>query len=103
MCDSKVNLKLSPCPIRDGFPFPNVAVVLEYSCGGKYIERGVDNLHGCEGCITCREKFDGVFDLINESFDWEAHIVWELYPFVIFFEIRRSNICVSSVEMRKYL
>ena len=100
MCDGKFNLKLSPCPICNRFPFPKFAAVLEYFCGVNNIESGVDNLHGCEGCITYRYKFDGVFDLIKEMFDWEVYIVCEFCSFVIFFGIGRFNLCVSIVEIR---
>ena len=99
MSFSKEDFEMFPSLVVVRSPLPEFAVVKKEACLKEKFESNVDNLNWGVRAVAGGSKFDGIFDLVDQSFNGLIGVVGRFEALIIVLERRRGDVSILGIEM----
>ena len=94
-------LEIGPSIVGVVLALPGFAIVQEHAGCKEELRGGVNDLSGGIGSIADGGKVEGVFDMVEEDFDWLIGIVGSFEVDIVVLEVGCGYMSVHRVHMIK--
>ena len=96
---SKENFEMFPSLLVVRSTLPKFAVVKKKACLKEKFKSNVDYLNWGVRAVAGGSKFDGIFDIVDQSFNGLIGVIGRFEALIIFLELRRGDVSVLGIEM----